>query len=393
MLCWRARATTASVAEREIIDEHEQLLIMGNSSGLTARRRIEDSGERPLVEAARRLATEVLEPAAADVDATAVPRSHLDAIARAGLLGLAAPSEVGGTGDPGIFREVAEVLAGADAATWFVQAQHHSPVRMLAANPSAASDTYLPKLARGELIAGIAFSHLRRFPQRPVTATREQTGWRFDGVAPWYTGWGLNDVAFVAGVDDGGRVVFGIVGANETAGLQAKTKLQTAALNAAQTVALAINGVYVDDESIALVQPHDEWLAGDRATSSNANPAIFGVGRSALRLLRETAMERDEPAAEAAANSLEQRLEALRARAYELADDEPTGDTIGHRLAVRAEALKTLIAVTTTLVTANSGPAMALSSPAQRKAREALFLLVQAQTAAARKVALERWVT
>jgi hypothetical protein len=34
---------------------------------------------------------------------------------------------------------------------------------------------------------------------------------------------------------------------------------------------------------------------------------------------------------------------------------------------------------------------MALTHPAQRKAREALFLLVQAQTAAGRAATLTRW--
>jgi alkylation response protein AidB-like acyl-CoA dehydrogenase len=85
--------------------------------------------EHPLVEAARRLAKELLEPAAAQVDASTVPRSHLRAMADAGLLGIVAPAEVGGGGaSAAVFREVTEVLAGADAATWFVQAQHHGEV-------------------------------------------------------------------------------------------------------------------------------------------------------------------------------------------------------------------------------------------------------------------------
>ncbi len=348
------------------------------------------SGEHPLVDAARRLAAEVLEPNAAQVDTTAVPRSHLEAIARAGLLGLAAPRDVGGA-DVGaaVFREVAEALAGADAATWFVQAQHHSPVRMLAGQRSAAAERYLPKLATGELVAGIAFSHLRRFPQRPVTATREKHAWRFNGVAPWYTGWGLNDLAFIAALHDD-EAVFGIVDTRRTAGLQAKTKLQTAALNAAQTVVLSVDDVFVDDSDVALVQPIQEWLATDRATSSNANSAIFGVGRSALRLLEEAATTRDEPAARKAAACLGERFSAVRARAYALADEEPSDGVIDQRLAVRAEALETLMTITTALVAANSGPAMSVTSPAQRKAREALFLVVQAQTAAARDATLER---
>lgn len=347
--------------------------------------------DHPSVAAARRLATELLEPDAARVDLSAVPRTHLDAIAGAGLLGLAAPRDVGGAEvGPAVFREVAETLAGADAATWFVQAQHHSPVRMLAAHPSAAAERHLPMLARGELLAGIAFSQLRRFPQRPVTATRDGNGWRFAGVAPWYTGWGLNDVAFIAAAHDD-EVVFGIVDTRKAPGLQAKSKLHTAALNAAQTVVLSIDNVYVDDADVALVQPIRQWLAADRATSSNANSAIFGVGRSALRLLEDAAITRDVPMAKKTAEKLRERFADVRARAYALADEEPSDEVIERRLATRAEALETLIVITTALVAANSGPAMAMTSSAQRKAREALFLVVQAQTAAARDATLERW--
>jgi alkylation response protein AidB-like acyl-CoA dehydrogenase len=346
--------------------------------------------DHPLVSAARDLATRLLEPSAADVDQGVVPRSHLDAIAKAGLLGVVAPkSEGGADANRAVFREVTEQLAGADAATWFVQAQHHSPVRMLAARPSAAADRYLSRLASGDLIAGIAFSHLRRFPQRPVTATRTATGWRLDGVAPWYTGWGLNDVAFVAGVSEDDLAVFGVVAIREGAGLSPKLKLRTAALDAAQTVVLQVDGVRVGEADVALMQPVDEWLAADRQTSANANPAIFGVARSALAMLRDTGIRRDEGETVVAADAFGARLEDVRARAYALADrDAPL---IDERLAVRAEALEILVAITTALVAANSGPAMALTHPAQRKAREALFLLVQAQTAAARAATLRRW--
>jgi len=346
--------------------------------------------DHPLVAAARELAADLLEPVAAEVDQNAVPRGHLDAIAKVGLLGVVAPQAAGGAdAGPAVLREVTEHLAGADAATWFVQAQHHSPVRMLAANPSESADRYLHQLASGELIAGIAFSHLRRFPQRPVTATRTRGGWRFHGVAPWYTGWTLNDVAFIAGVSDDEQVVFGIVPAQPGAGLSAKTKLRTAALDAAQTVVLQIDNMKVDDADIALVQPVGDWLATDRQTSANANAAIFGVASSAVRLLAEAGDERNEPATQDAAAKLSARLVDVREKAYALADDD--GERIDERLAARAEALEVLIAVTTALVAANSGPAMALTHPAQRKAREALFLLVQAQTAAARAATLRRW--
>ena len=84
---------------------------------------------------ARRLADDLLRPAAERVDRTVVPRSHLDAWAEQGLLGLAGPRAYGGAqAPPAVLREVAEVLAGACGATWFVATQHTMPLTSLAAS-------------------------------------------------------------------------------------------------------------------------------------------------------------------------------------------------------------------------------------------------------------------
>ena len=95
-----------------------------------------------LLASATRLAQDRLMRGAADVDRCGVRRADLDALGEAGLLGAAlAPAAT--------FRAVQEVLAGADASTWFVQAQHHYPVRLLAGATS-------PELVRvcGDLVAG-----------------------------------------------------------------------------------------------------------------------------------------------------------------------------------------------------------------------------------------------
>ncbi len=68
---------------------------------------------------------------------------------------------------PSVVRRVAEILAGADLATWFVRAQHHGPVRALAEAGGLAD--LVAELASGRRIAGIAFSHPRRWPARRVT--------------------------------------------------------------------------------------------------------------------------------------------------------------------------------------------------------------------------------
>jgi alkylation response protein AidB-like acyl-CoA dehydrogenase len=201
-----------------------------------------------VVAAVRELAGQLLVPAAAEVDATVVPRSHLDALAAAGVLGLAA-SETSATA----VRRVNEILAGADLATWFVQAQHHFPVRLLAA--TGARPDALAELVSGRTVAGIAFSHLRRRPQRVLAARPDGTGWTFTGTAPWYTGWGLNDVALVAGLTDDDRAVFALVEPREGPHLQAGPVLRTAALAAARTVVLTLDGLPVPPDAVVLVQP------------------------------------------------------------------------------------------------------------------------------------------
>lgn len=75
----------------------------------------------PLVTAARRLAHDLLVPQAERADRAEVPASHVEAVRRAGLLGVGAPREYGGAAAPvAVARETAEILAGACCSTWFV---------------------------------------------------------------------------------------------------------------------------------------------------------------------------------------------------------------------------------------------------------------------------------
>lgn len=387
-----------------------------------------DLTSHPLVVRARRLATDLLIPEAERIDQEWVPPSHIEAVKRSGLLGVAAPAEYGGAeAPPAVLRATAEILSGACCATWFVQTQHHTPVQTLARSELPVRERLLGPLSRGELLSGVAYAHLRSYPRRPVRVRREGTGWRFDGTVPWYTGWGLNDVMLLAGVTDSDEVLFAFAEAREQPGLRASAPMRLAALTAARTVSLELDGLWLPAEAVALHTPYARWAAGDRVKTLTTNPAVFGVAEAALSLLDDDA-----------AAPLRSRLAYLRERAYTLADapvpqargeapgmveaegaaDGPTvrGEGAGEdgdgwawgggadsdgegraggagdgrdgwtaeRLAVRAEAYDLLRAATTAAVVAGGGRAMALTSRAQRLAREGLFLLVQGQTAESR---------
>ncbi|WP_030325741.1 acyl-CoA dehydrogenase family protein [Streptomyces sp. NRRL B-3229] len=341
------------------------------------------SAPHPLLATARTLADGLLAPQAARVDQEGVPVSHIEAIRRSGLLGVSAPVEYGGAGAPdAVAREVQEILAGACCSTWFVQTQHHTPVRMLAQTRLPVRERLLRPLATGELLAGIAFAHVRAFPRVPVRATAERGGWRFDGAVPWYTGWGLNDVMLLAGVTEADEVVFAFTEAREQAGLRASEPMRLAALTASRTVSLALDGLWLPDDSVVLHSPQKKFALVDQPRNTNASPAVFGVAYAALRVLEDAG----EPET---AKALRGRLDEVRAQAYALAGHPVPHERIAERLALKTRSYDLMRAATTAAVVAGGGRATALDAMAQRLFREGMFLLVQGQTAEVRRAHLE----
>lgn len=325
-----------------------------------------------VVDAARALADELLRPHAEEVEVEGVPRTHLAALAAAGLFGVTAPVASGGSDQPlAVIREIVEVLAGADASTWFVWTQHHTPVRTLVRSPNdALRDRWLPRLAAGDALAGVAFTHLRRPGPPTVRASRVDGGWRVDGELAWLTSWGLADV-FLVGAVDGAEVVWTLVPLSETNGVTAHA-LDLVAMRGTSTVSVRLDDVFVPDADVVLVEPHDQWRATDAERAADVSPAVFGVTAECVRRLDD-------------AGSLAAELDDLRARAYELQD---ASGPRAERVAARAQAHALALRASAALVAAGAGRSMLAGNAAQRLAREALFLLVQGQNAEIRAAQL-----
>jgi alkylation response protein AidB-like acyl-CoA dehydrogenase len=345
----------------------------------------------PPVQLARSLADDLIRPLAEQVDQSLVPRSHLDAWGRAGLLGLAGPPACGGGGaPPSVVREVTEVLAGACGATWFVATQHAMPLAVVGASKhEVLRERWLRGLCTGEVLSGVAVAQLRRPGPPAVTAVRTDTGWRLDGHVGWMTSWGICDVFLLGAVTPDGQVVLALVPAAEGAGLTASAPMQLAAMQATATVTLDLDGYLVPDDAVASVVPLADWLAVDAGKTANPSPHTFGLQREAVRRLAETASRRDDGTAAALAQQLGREGERLRRVAYTLIDDVPAAEQLEDRLAVRAASLELVVRTATALVAATGGAAMALSAAPQRLMREAVFHLVQAQTAPIREATLQ----
>jgi alkylation response protein AidB-like acyl-CoA dehydrogenase len=146
---------------------------------------------------ARELADRVLAPAARQNDKEGrFSTEAVDALGRAGFLGLMLPTEFGGTGlGPRTFAAVTATLAEADASVAMVYLMHICATAMIAAaRPSAAVAQMVKEIAAGEHLSTLAFSESgsRSHFWAPVSrARRNGTSVRITAKKSWVTsaGW------------------------------------------------------------------------------------------------------------------------------------------------------------------------------------------------------------
>jgi alkylation response protein AidB-like acyl-CoA dehydrogenase len=321
------------------------------------------------VTAARRLADELLWPAAQEIDrAATVPPPVLDALADAGLYGLLGPVEMGGVGaGPEVTAAVFEALAGGSLATAFVWVQHHTTVRAITESTNELRYEWLPALCSGRIRSGIAVAALRRPGPPTMVAEADGEGVVVRGFAPWVTGWGLIDVVLVA-ARDGADIVWVLIDATTGPDLDAQ-RLSLAAVDSSSTVRLRIDGLAVPASRIVGRQLYSEWRAGEAPGLTRSGFLAIGVAQRCVRLLGEKA------------GDLSWMVDEARHRL--LAVDRESV------VAARVDASLTALRAASALVAAAGGASMEVDHPAQRLAREALFLLVFAQTEEIRRSQLQ----
>jgi alkylation response protein AidB-like acyl-CoA dehydrogenase len=314
------------------------------------------------VAAAERLAEAVLFPASLTTDgADLVPLELLDHLAEAGLYGLFGNPAAGGLGaGRATGWAVMEALAGGCLTTTFIWLQHLNTAAITSFAEGPLRDEWGADLCAGRKRSGIAFAHLRRPGPPAVTAEPTEGGWVVDGVAPWVTGWGRIDVVHVAARhrDD---IVWVLIDAQPSATVTA-TRLELAAINASATVELELRRHPVPSARVTSIEPLRDWLARDALGLRENGSLALGVARRCLALLGPS--------------TLDDRLHDVRATLDGAAPDEmPTA---------RAEASLFALRCATALMAAGAGRAVLRDHHGQRLAREALFLVVQGQTAAIR---------
>lgn len=149
----------------------------------------------PYMEALAPILTDVVAPAAAEVDRTGTyPRAALDALGAAGLLGLASAKEVGGLGEgPRAATAVVRALAEHCGSTAMVVMMHYAGTAVLeASGPTDVRE----RIAAGDYVTTLAFSEAgsRSMFWAPMsTAVVAGEGVRLDAQKSWVTSAGQAD--------------------------------------------------------------------------------------------------------------------------------------------------------------------------------------------------------
>ncbi|HEY8284909.1 MAG TPA: acyl-CoA dehydrogenase family protein [Chloroflexota bacterium] len=343
--------------------------------------------ERPtdpaaIVELAARLGREVLAPRAAETDTGAAPpRENFAAMAQAGLMGLSIPVHYGGFGADSITRlEVLETLSRYCAATAFLFTQHMGVCGSIAEKNSAFAPMILPRLATGDLLAGIGASQLRRAGVPQLRARRTDGGFILDGSVPWASGYGLMTHLVLGATNEDGLPMFFWVPFVSAEGISFGPVQDMVVMRSASTVPVHCEGFFVADEAVIGDDREGYWRSQHGGTLGNPMAFLLGIGTGCLDGLRAAA-ERD-----ADGSVLRSRLEALqgewtvhRHRFYSLTRRFVEGDrgesVLDALLTTRVVVSAFVLRLAQIAIAAEGGRAHLRGNPAQRRLREASFFL------------------
>jgi alkylation response protein AidB-like acyl-CoA dehydrogenase len=341
---------------------------------------------------AQQIADAIIAPNANSLDQqNSPPVQAVHALAEAGLLGLTTPERFGGLGAPGdVVRAYTEILASACGTTTFVQGQHLSACNLIVGGQNEQlREEVLPIFASGSRLIGIAFAHLRRPGPPAVRCTPHEDGFLFDGVAPWFTGWGVFQDVLLAGTLEDGRFVYAVVPVVGNSGITASEPMSLCAMNASATVALTCERVYVSPQRVMKIITPEQMAAMDLGALLGALPQIFGVTRSSTALVRGIGEKRSDAVMLDTANALDSELAAARAAADGWRERTAEPEYKQGALNVRARCIEMGVRAAHAAVTATGGGANDRSNQAQRLFREAMFYTLTAQTGDIRAATLQ----
>jgi alkylation response protein AidB-like acyl-CoA dehydrogenase len=348
----------------------------------------------------KELAAAIFRPRAEVADrerpsAGGVVAGNIRLLANRGYFGLGIEARYGGMGaGDQTRREFTEIIASACGVTAFTQQQFHSGGGFVGgSNNEELRAELLPKFAAGELVCGVAFSHLRRAGAPVVTARVVDGGFVVNGKAPWVTGWSFID-GFILGATlaEGALAdhLFAYVSKSDTE-LSAGPPIELHVMTAGDTVEVDIHDMFVPNSRAIGVRPAEELRRSDYCGISGHVFLPLGCARGSVRYLRELASTRQSDRLAEIASTFEREVDACRQQALTwngACADLP--EYKEHALSARTWAIELAVRAAHAAVAATGGTGQMIDRAPQRLMREAVFYTTLAQTPDVQAGTLER---
>lgn len=304
------------------------------------------------------------------------PAEDLADLGRAGFWRWAVPVEYGGDDTTPLDLHLRyEAVASASLATALILTQRDSAIALIAAaDDSPLAPELLPPMARGEIFATIGIAQLttsRQGGAPALRATPTDTGYRLDGLIPWSTGPAKSQFIIAGAVfQDRQQILFALP--TDLPGVSIHPPLPLVALASSWTTQVDCSAVMLDRRWL-LRGPVANALAG-RKKGVPISQAFLALGlcRGGLDLIAT----HDSSRAQATHQRLAEQLQPLRDEVIWLCAPGREAEAAAAAPRIRGQCNDLAVRIAHTAVALFKGTALLRRHPAQRLAREAMFLLV-----------------
>ncbi|HXE54498.1 MAG TPA: acyl-CoA dehydrogenase family protein [Tepidisphaeraceae bacterium] len=302
------------------------------------------------------------------------PQQDLDDLRRVGLTRWAVPVEYGGLDRSALQQHLGyEQLARASLAVALIVSQGDAAIGLIEGSQSDMRSELLPRLAAGELFSTVGIAQLTTSRQSgpPVLrAIREHGGYRLEGLIPWCTGAAHAQYIVVGAVTEDARQLLVLL-PTQSKGVRIDPPLPLVALRSTWTTSVHCERVMVEDRFV-LRGPGEKLLGRRNHLPLGQAFLAMGLCQGALDLI----LAHTSAAAQAAHARLHEQLIAMRGRILELSVDGSESEATGAAPEIRGQCNDLAVRATHAAVALYKGTALLAGHPAQRLAREAMFLLV-----------------